>query len=538
MECLFSTCRKPADDQFTCDNCYIPKYCSYQCKRKDSSYHETWCRPSTFSLKDFIPVKTSRKLLDVGTYGEVQLMQNTSNSKLYALKIIRKSLVSNIIPLKVLFREIMIHKTLIHPNIVRLVDHFEDITKIYLVLEFVEKGSLFDLIRRKIKLSESEACEIFVQTCTGLNYLHQNDIVHRDIKPENLLISKTDTIKICDFGWSAPGSEKKVTFCGTLDYMSPEMINSEPHSTKVDVWALGILLYEMLHGCPPYSGKNPKEQYRLIASGNITIGSHVSKTANQLIKSILHIRPNDRPSIIEILRSQWVQEYSESQLQRNWKVNKIGTGDGFIVSIVGKVVNLNFKGKAECMLEAEVLRKCVIYDENNRLVHTPPDEESRAPRFDPTNSMGPVNSLYKKLGIDSGRATPISGRNTPVNGRATPTRGFTSRSSSRRGSIIESISTPTARTPTTPKRVETSPKLLAKTPTSKSSPFLPTEESKKIQGRSTPFTPQEPKSVSIPPPKPLSDFENISLQAEIIPATIGAVRTKPKSSFLARFKAK
>lgn len=519
MECLYSTCRKPADDQFTCDNCYIPKYCSYQCKRKDISSHETWCRPSTYSLKDFIQVKTSRKLLDVGTYGEVQLMQNTSDSKLYALKLIRKSLVSNVIPLKVLFREIMIHKTLVHPNIVRLVDHFEDITKVYLVLEFVEKGSLFDLIRRKIKLSENEACEIFIQTCTGLNYLHQNNIVHRDIKPENLLISKTDTIKICDFGWSAPVSEKRVTFCGTLDYMSPEMINSEPHSIKVDIWALGILLYEMLHGSPPFRGKNPKEQYRMIASGNYTIGSHVSKPAGQLIRSILRLRSEDRPSIIEILRSQWVQEYSESQLQRNWKVNKIGTGDGFIVSIVGKIVNLNFKGKTESMLEAEVLRNCFIYDDCNRIVHSPPEEESLAPRFDPNNT-GPVNSLYKKLGIESGRATPISGRNTPVNGRGTPSRGHTSRSSSRRGSIVEQLSVQTPRPQLTIKSPERSPRLI-KTPIPKQSP-------------PNPPPPEECKK----PQKPLSDFEEISLKPEIIPATIGTIRTKPKSSFLARFKAK
>lgn len=112
---------------------------------------------------------------------------------------IRKTLVSNTIPLKVLMREIMIHKTLVHPNIVRLIDHFEDLAKLYLLLEYVEEMSLFDLIRKNIKLSEKEACDILVQVCAGLNYLHQNNIIHRDLKPENLLVSSNGCVKICNF---------------------------------------------------------------------------------------------------------------------------------------------------------------------------------------------------------------------------------------------------------------------------------------------------------------------------------------------------
>jgi serine/threonine protein kinase len=470
-------------------------------------------------------------------------MQNTTNNKLYAIKIIRKSLVSNVIPLKILFREIMIHKTLIHPNIVRLVDHFEDITKIFLVLEFVEKGSLFDLIRRKIKLSESEACEILVQTCTGLNYLHENDIVHRDIKPENLLISKDDTIKICDFGWSASQSEKRVTFCGTLDYMSPEMINSEPHTTKLDVWAVGVLLYEMLHGAPPYRGKNPKEQYRLIAGENYVMGNHVSKSAGQLIRSILQLRPESRPTVTEVLRSQWVQEYSDCKLQRDWKVNHLKLGDGSIISVTGKIVNVNFKGKVKQMVEGEVLRNCVIYDSNHRLLHTPPEEESLPPRFDPNNTSIPTTSLYKKLGIDSGRATPISGRATPTGSRPH------SRSGSRHGTINETM-TPSRSSALL--RDSASPNSLYKKPGtpanfSRSSVGLKSESSQVVSDR-PPRSPDVAKAL-VPAPaqvaealsrsgKVLRDFDDIKLQAEPVPVTLGGIRTKPKSSFLARFKAK
>jgi serine/threonine protein kinase len=520
MDCNFGSCRKRSEDQYTCDNCYIPKYCSEQCKRKDKEPHEAYCSPRTFVLKDFIQVKTSRKILDVGTYGEVQLMQNMSNNKLYAMKVIRKSLANEVIPLKVLFREIMIHKTLIHPNIVRLVDHFEDTTRIYIILEFVEKGSLFDLIRRKIKLAETEACEILIQTCTGLNYLHEKEIIHRDIKPENILISKEDIVKICDFGWSTQGNSGKLTFCGTLDYLSPEMINSEPHTTKMDVWALGILLYEMLHGSPPFRGKNPKEQYRLISSGNLNIGSHVSKSAAGLIRSILQVRPEARPSVQDVLRSQWVQEYSDSKLHRDWRVNDLGLGDGIITGVQGKIAFVSFRSGRVPMIENDVFRKNVIYDENNRIIWTPPEDESQIPRFDQNCSSVLVGSLYRKLGIDSGRATPISGRATPTGNRT----GSHSRNDSRKGTMNSPgyLNSPGpvafASRSTNPSRavIETSPPLTDRPPRTRQ-----TEEVK----RSQPVLRKE-----------LNDFNNIQLSPE--PTSPSGLRVKPKSSFLTRFKAK
>src|SRR5574343_1702462 len=113
MDCNFGNCRKLAEDQVTCENCYIPKYCSEKCMKSDKESHIKWCSPRTFVLKDFVPAKSARKVLDVGTYGEVQLMQNMSNHKYYAMKVIRKALVNEIIPLKILFKEIMIHKKLI-----------------------------------------------------------------------------------------------------------------------------------------------------------------------------------------------------------------------------------------------------------------------------------------------------------------------------------------------------------------------------------------------------------------------------------------
>jgi serine/threonine protein kinase len=529
MDCNYANCRRQSEDTFTCENCYVPKYCSERCRNSDAQTHEKWCRPRQFSLKDFVSVKTSRKILDVGTYGEVQLMQNVTNNKLYAIKVIRKSMLTHVIPLKVLYREIMIHKTLVHPNIVRLVDHFDESTKIFLVLEFVEKGSLFDLIRRKTKLSETEACEIFVQTCVGLNYLHQNDIVHRDIKPENLLISKDEVVKICDFGWSAQGSEKRVTFCGTLDYLSPEMINSEPHTNKLDIWALGILLFEMLHGHPPFRGTNPREQYRLIAAGSYTIEPFVSRSAAALIRSILQLNANNRPSIVDILKSQWVQEYAESRLQKDWRVSG-KLGEGIISSVLGKVVTISVKSSKTQMLEAEVLRSCVLYDESHRLIHTPPEEESLPARFDPANSSILVNSLYKKLGIDSGRATPLGSA------------GGQSGRNSRRGSVVGLTPAPPPRLVNVRSSCELSRS--AKRLTDEASPAERsdrTELSPVLKQSRPPKGPRQEEEVKRSQPvlstrtgREKQDFENIELKPAEVPAP-QAQKGRPKSSFLSKF---
>ncbi len=121
-------------------------------------------------------------------------------------------------------------------------------------MEYADNGSLFQYLRKKRKFSESESFVYFFQTCLGIDYLHKKSIIHRDLKPENLLLDRERNIKLCDFGWSAEASvqQKRTTFCGTIDYMAPEMIKNQAHDHTLDIWCLGVLLYEMVHGFAPF----------------------------------------------------------------------------------------------------------------------------------------------------------------------------------------------------------------------------------------------------------------------------------------------
>ena len=153
--------------------------------------------------------------------------------------------------------EIDLHSKLNHPNIIRLYSYSETEEEINILLEYAENGTLYSLIQKEKGFSEHKAYKYFIQIVNAVYYLHQNNIIHRDIKPENILISEDDTIKLCDFGWAKELTlENRKTFCGTAEYMAPEIVTSENYGFGVDIWSLGNLLYEMIFGHSPFEGKN------------------------------------------------------------------------------------------------------------------------------------------------------------------------------------------------------------------------------------------------------------------------------------------
>jgi len=120
-------------------------------------------------------------------------------------------------------------------------------------LEYASSGTLFNLIKKKKNLDEKTAFHYFIQTSAAVLFLHENNLVHRDLKPENILIDENNNIKLCDFGWCVELSMgNRVTFCGTYEYMAPEIIKEKPYNQGIDIWSLGILLYELIHGYSPF----------------------------------------------------------------------------------------------------------------------------------------------------------------------------------------------------------------------------------------------------------------------------------------------
>ena len=153
--------------------------------------------------------------------------------------------------------------------------------------------------------------KIFIKVCESVAFMHSNKMIHRDIKPENILLDENLSPKLCDFGWSVElkKNEKRQTFCGTYEYMAPEIFESETYFSAVDVWSLGILLYELFHQRSPFVGNSIFSIYKNIIKENILFDVGFSLEAQDLVKKILILNPSERPTVKEILEHAFIQQH-------------------------------------------------------------------------------------------------------------------------------------------------------------------------------------------------------------------------------------
>ena len=275
-----------------------------------------------YDLNNFIPVLefNSPKIIGIGSYGKVYLYRNITDKKLYAIKHLDKMILcKSIHTIKRIYDEINIQSRIHHQNIVRLLNVKENDKSIYLIMEYANTGSLFKYIRDKQCLSEEESFKFFSQIINAIYFLHKNDFIHRDIKPENILIFDNKVCKLCDFGCCVElNGKQRSTYCGTTEYMSPEIVNKMEYSREIDIWSLGILLYEMIHGYSPFNPNNEyyntKEVIDKIKIHDLHFDINISKECKDLICHLLDKNAKNRYKIEDIFNSDFIKKYEKKKL--------------------------------------------------------------------------------------------------------------------------------------------------------------------------------------------------------------------------------
>lgn len=232
--------------------------------------------------------------------------------KIFAAKTVAKALIKNEKTKTKLLLEIKIHKSLKHANIVNFVDCFEDDVNVYILLEICPNQSLMELLKTRKRVSEPEVRYFMVQIIGAVKYLHSRRVIHRDLKLGNIFFDPEMNLKIGDFGLASvlPSTDsRKYTICGTPNYIAPEVLGGKTtgHSFEVDIWAIGIMMYALLVGKPPFQAKDVNVIYERIKKTEYSFppDKRISDEARMLIQDLLSLNPLNRPTINEILDYDW-----------------------------------------------------------------------------------------------------------------------------------------------------------------------------------------------------------------------------------------
>ncbi|CAK61473.1 unnamed protein product (macronuclear) [Paramecium tetraurelia] len=247
-----------------------------------------------------------------GAFGKVYRGLHRPTQQRVAIKILEKSRIEQPADFTRIQREIHILRKLRHPNIVQLYEILESESKIYLIMEYVSGGELFQHIVKNKKLSEQDAAAFFSQIIEAIEYLHSIKVAHRDLKPENLLLEK-DILKVVDFGLSNIYTDLLNTPCGSPCYAAPEMVSGQQYQgIKTDIWASGVILYAMICGCVPFEDPNTRKLYEKIKYSDFERPSHLSAQVIDLLNGLLNKNPQNRLSIAKIKMHPFISNYSYS----------------------------------------------------------------------------------------------------------------------------------------------------------------------------------------------------------------------------------
>jgi serine/threonine protein kinase len=294
---------------------------SQQTKGWDASAEEKYkkmSRPVNLGFRDVYALK---KKLRKGSFATVWECMHKQTGELYAVKIINREGMKPSDD-EAVMNEVAIMQSLSHKNIVPLVDFYEEKSHFYLVMDYMSGGDVFDRIVELNHYTEKDARDLAMVLLKAVKYMHEQGVAHRDIKPQNLLIKEGDDtdIKVADFGFArrVHTPQSLTTRCGTPTYVAPEILKNIPHDTKVDMWSVGVVIYVLLVGYPPFMEDKQQELFRKIRSGDYEFFEEdwggISQEAKDLVKGLLVVDPNQRLSASAALRSPWFEDAISGRL--------------------------------------------------------------------------------------------------------------------------------------------------------------------------------------------------------------------------------
>lgn len=256
------------------------------------------------------------KLVGQGAFGKVFQVRKKGTSEIYAMKVMRKDKIMEKNHAEYMKAERDILTKIDHPFIVQLRYSFQTKYRLYLVLDFVNGGHLFFQLYRHVMFSEDLARIYGAEIVSAVSHLHSNGIMHRDLKPENILLDADGHAMLTDFGLAKECEEntRSNSMCGTVEYMAPEIVRGKGHDKAADWWSVGILLFEMLTGKPPFCGNRDKIQQKIIKE-KIKLPGYLSSDAHSLLKGLLQKEPEKRLASGQIKGHRWFKSVNWKRLE-------------------------------------------------------------------------------------------------------------------------------------------------------------------------------------------------------------------------------
>jgi serine/threonine protein kinase len=287
---------------------------------------------------------------------KIYIVEDKDSKQMMILKLIK------IYDLEKQLREIEVHKRLNYKFVIKMIDYDISKTHIILLIEYAKYGDLFSILPKLREIPEKRLLKFYYQFLKAMDYLHTQGFVHRDIKPENILITKKFSPRLADFGTSAKTDFVKNTFCGTYEYMAPEIYQRHKQTEKVDIWALGILLYEMTHQFTPFKKKSVYEIKKILDENKIEFRKDLNPLIKNFILRILKFDPVERPTTQELLADPLFADFFKRKTAENPSSVSVSPRKQLVISEQEetKFVPVSSKIEMEDFKESDLIDRKVI----------------------------------------------------------------------------------------------------------------------------------------------------------------------------------